>query len=71
MVGKFQSLPTLRDAIFATGDVKLIIHFFYAYTKYDELNPTNIYLFSVDSRSTRKRCEICSKLGIKLPERHQ
>ena len=28
-------------------------------------NPTNIYLFKVNDRNTRKRCEICSKLTIK------
>ena len=35
------------------------------------LNPANIYLFKVNNRSTRKRCEICSKLTIKTPERCQ
>ena len=29
----------------------------------------NIYLFKVDYRNTRKRCEICSKLTVKTPER--
>ena len=33
--------------------------------------PDNIYLFKVNNRSTRKRCEICSKLTIKAPERRQ
>ena len=33
--------------------------------------PTNIYLFIVNNRDTRKRCEICSKLTIKTPERRQ
>ena len=28
-------------------------------------NSANIYLFKVNNRSTRKRCEICSKLTIK------
>ena len=28
----------------------------------------NIYLFKVNNRNTRKRCEICSKLTIKTPE---
>ena len=27
--------------------------------------PANIYLFKVNNRNTRKRCEICSKLTIK------
>ena len=34
-------------------------------------NPANIYLFKVNNRNTRKRCEICSKLTIKTPERRQ
>ena len=29
----------------------------------------NIYLLKVNSRNTTKRCEICSKLTIKIPER--
>ena len=29
----------------------------------------NIYLFKVNNRNTRKRCEICLKLTIKTPER--
>ena len=32
--------------------------------------PANIYLFKFNNRN-RKRCEICSKLTIKTPERHQ
>ena len=33
------------------------------------LNPAGIYLFKVNNRNTRARCEICSKLTIKIPER--
>ena len=33
--------------------------------------PANIYLFKVNNRNTRKRCEICSKLTIKTLERRQ
>ena len=33
--------------------------------------PANIYLFKVNNRSTRKRCEICLKLTIKTPVRRQ
>ena len=36
-----------------------------------KFNPTNIYLFKLNKRYTRKRCEICSKLTIKTPERRQ
>ena len=32
-------------------------------------SPTNIYLAIVNNGNTRKRCEICSKLIIKTPER--
>ena len=31
----------------------------------------DIYLFKVNNKNTRKRCEICSKLTIKTPERRQ
>ena len=30
---------------------------------------TNIYLFKINNKNTRKRCETCSKLTIKTPER--
>ena len=32
-------------------------------------NPAGIYLLKVNNRNTRTRCEICSKLTIKTPER--
>ena len=31
--------------------------------------PANIYLFKVNNKNTRKRCEICSQLTIKTPDR--
>ena len=31
-------------------------------------NRTNIYLFQLNNRSTRKRCEICLKLTMKTRE---
>ena len=37
-------------------------------------NPANIYLFKVNKRNTRKRwkkCEICPKLTITIPERRK
>ena len=30
-----------------------------------------IYLLKVNNGNTRRRCEICSKLTIKIPERRQ
>ena len=34
----------------------------------DAFVPANMYLFKVNNRNTRKRCEICSKWTIKTPE---
>ena len=34
----------------------------------ESVYPAGIYLLKVNSRNTRKRCEICSKLTIKTPE---
>ena len=33
--------------------------------------PAGNYLFKVNNKSTRTRCEICSELTIKTPERRQ
>ena len=33
--------------------------------------PAGIYMLQVNNRNTRTRCEICSKLTIKIPERRQ
>ena len=33
--------------------------------------PAGIYLLKVNNGNTRTRCEICSKLTIKTPERRQ
>ena len=33
--------------------------------------PASIYLFNVNNINTRKRCETCSKLTIKTPERRR
>ena len=35
------------------------------------MTPAGIYLFKVNNRNTRTRCEICSKLTINTPERRQ
>ena len=34
-------------------------------------NPTGIYMLKVNNRNIRTRCEIFSKLTIKIPERRQ
>ena len=33
--------------------------------------PASIYLLKVNTKNTRTRCEICSKVTIKIPERCQ
>ena len=33
-------------------------------------HPVSIYIFKVNNRNTRTRCDISSKLTIKTPERH-
>ena len=35
------------------------------------MNPANNYLFRVNNRNTRRKCEICSKLTKKTPEQRQ
>ena len=32
-----------------------------------QINPVGIYMFKVNNRIARTRCEICSKLTIKIP----
>ena len=39
--------------------------------KFTYLSFLSFELFKVNNRNTRKRCEICSKLTIKTPERRQ
>ena len=34
-------------------------------------NPASIYLFKTNNRKTKKRCEICSNLTIKIPRRRR
>ena len=43
-----------------------IISSFFTYICY---HPAGNYMFKVNNRNTRARCEICSKLTIKTPER--
>ena len=41
------------------------------FTQFINTYQANIYLLKVNNRNTKKRCEICSKLTIKTPERRQ
>ena len=38
-------------------------------TKCDKELPARIYLFTVNNRNTRARCEICSNLAVKASKR--
>ena len=35
----------------------------------DSIYPAGNYMFKVNNRNSRTRCELCSKLTIKIPER--
>ena len=59
-----ENLRQFAEFVYDTVIIKLIWNTNRCY-------PANIYLFSVNIRSTRKRCEICSKLTIKVSERRQ
>ena len=44
-------------------------HLIFARGVQDPVNPAGIYMFKVNNRNTRTRCEVCSKLTIKTVER--
>ena len=54
---------SLKSKVFKSSNVII--------TGWWSLIPANIDLFKVNNRNNRKRCEICSKLTIKTPERRQ
>ena len=41
------------------------------FSQKQNINSADIYLFKVNDENTGTLCEICSKLTIKIPERHQ
>ena len=74
MLYKIQSFKTFfSPSIF----FKIYDHDFLAFITVDVLLhstlniPADIYLLKVNNRNTRARCEICSKLTIKIPERRR
>ena len=56
---------------FFTFEILLFIIIFIHKHYYIYINPVNIFLLKANTRNTRKRYEICSKLPIKIPERRQ
>ena len=59
-VSLFIALPSILSASFDKP---------YQCIKSDFCFQAEIYLFKFNNKNTRKRCEICSKLTIKAPER--
>ena len=49
--------------------LELSLNLFPLKDAYRRFRPAGIYLLKVNNRNTRTRCEICSKLTIKTPER--
>ena len=41
-------------------------HLYTKYKIYVNIIPANIYMFNINNRKTRKRCEICCKLTINI-----
>ena len=55
-------------------DLKTSETFYWHYKYAQIINPLNlagIYMLKVNNKNFRTRCEICSKLTIKTPERRQ
>ena len=61
---KDKLLVKLKENLATATSVRLRSIFFFTMN-----SPANIYLSKVYNRIARKRCEICSKLTIKVPER--
>ena len=49
--------------------IKFSINFVTIILMFIRCYPAGNYMFKVNNRNTRARCEICSKLTIKTPER--
>ena len=48
-----------------------IIYYFQTFCNRERLFPPGNYMFKVKNRNTGTRCEICSELTLKTPERRQ
>ena len=57
---------TIKNRKFTTYLIRILVY----YIMLQMLHfPAGNYMFKVNNRNTRTRCEICSKLTIKTPER--
>ena len=77
MLDSLRTNEELCDVVLLIGNLRLLAHkvvlascsaYFKAMFTGKNI-PTNIYLFKVNNRNIGKRCEICSRLTIKTPER--
>ena len=64
---RFHTAPSLCNYELKHCPVLLSVFLINAYIS-QSTYPANIYLFKVNNRNSRKRCEICSKLTIKTSE---
>ena len=65
----FVSLTQVFFLFFFHANVLFVSLFCFTYSLTSLSNPAGNYLFIVNNRNTRTRCEICSKLTIKTPGR--
>ena len=63
----------MKEILIKKRTINFVLHCFKsnASTATPDEFPAGIYLFKVNNRNTRTRCEICSKLTINTPERRQ
>ena len=67
---KFAILHTLSfNSRKLIGSVQQFMTFYLETFSRENYLPAGNYMFKVNNRNTRTRCEICSKLTIKTPER--
>ena len=69
----WQSLKCWQKWLLDFWQTQPLIHFMLLLSSISSLvsEPAGIYLLKVNTRNTRARCEICSELTIKTPERLQ
>ena len=65
--GTFKTMYTPFVALCSSDDRKKIKEKPHVITR----NPAGIYLLKVNNTNTKTRCEICSKLTIKISERRK
>ena len=59
-----ERVVSIKKVLIGTSQTEIILS-----TRYFIVSPADIYLFEFNDKNTRKRCEICSDLSIKTPER--